>query len=640
MLSLPIISCPCLTYIRTATSIALAAVLITPLSRAQSAVSSPGLQVNARIFTSGNGTLMYEVNSKDHQLIEPSPFGVRYDGMDLGVSVVLGVAKRSAVHEQYAAMGAKAVSLSDSNIITIPAKSHGVSFTIEARAFDDGFAWRIIIPGNGPHHIEGEDSSWTLPSHSKIWFGERNNSWKLKSYAGEWRSTDIESLPHISSEGPVQATPLVVELPTGGYLLLTEASLADYSGMRLRAVGERRVVADFTEGIKGFDVDGNVTTPWRVTFADHTLNDLVNSNILQNLNPPPDTNLFANQSYIHAGKSVWRFWSRQTGSPSQEREFIDYAARLEFQYSLVDDGWDDWPNRWDNMKFLCDYAKQKGVAIFAWKDAKYIDSLSDNWAQLRDFLDHAKAAGLAGVKIDFINGESKEKVDFERAVLTFAAQRQLMVDFHGIQKPTGEERTFPNAISREGIRGLELNRMSEGPIPPGHNAALPFTRLAVGSGDYTPLSYTWPGNTTWAHQLATVVAFTSPFLTIAEDPEVLLNDPATRPGLDVLKAIPSVWDQTVVLRDSAIGELAIIARRSGKTWFLAALNGKDTPVDLRNLALSFLGEDEYDAILITSPERRSLNRSSQTLRSKSRLDVHLGGGDGLVVWLRPKRADL
>jgi alpha-glucosidase len=124
-------------------------------------------------------------------------------------------------------------------------------------------------------------------------------------------------------------------------------------------------------------------------------------------------------------------------------------------------------------------------------------------------------------------------------------------------------------------------------------------------------------------------------MTIAEDPEVLLIDPATRPGLDVLKAIPAVWDETVVLPVSRIGELSIIARRTGTTWFLSVLNGKDTPVDLKALDLSFLGSGHYDAVIITSPERRSLGRREEKdFTAKSVLAPHMSGGDGVLVWLR------
>jgi alpha-glucosidase len=138
--------------------------------------------------------------------------------------------------------------------------------------------------------------------------------------------------------------------------------------------------------------------------------------------------------------------------------------------------------------------------------------------------------------------------------------------------------------------------MGEGPIPAQHNAALPFTRFVVGHGDYTPLGFTAPGPTTWAHQLATVVIFLSPLQVIAEDPEFLLKDLRVKPALSVIKAIPSVWDKTIVLDGSRIGELAAFARRSGKTWFVGILNGGNERTFQLNL--NFLNSGEYRTTII------------------------------------------
>src|SRR6202012_2936146 len=131
----------------------------------------------------------------------------------------------------------------------------------------------------------------------------------------------------------------------------------------------------------------------------------------------------------------------------------------------------------------------------------------------------------------------------------------------------------------EAIRGIELNKMAEGPITASHNAALPFTRFVVGPADYTPLSLTWPGETTWTHQVATTVLFTSPFLTIAEDPQFLLENKDVEPALGLIESIPSVWDETRVLPRSAVGHLVLIARRKGRVWYIAGINGSE-PVNL------------------------------------------------------------
>jgi alpha-glucosidase len=166
---------------------------------------------------------------------------------------------------------------------------------------------------------------------------------------------------------------------------------------------------------------------------------------------------------------------------------------------------------------------------------------------------------------------------------------------------------------------------------------LPFTRYVVGHGDYTPLAYSKPGATTWAHQLATVVQGTSPLLVIAEHPDMLLKNPETQPALDVLKAMPAAWDETRVLAPSKIGELAVIARRSGETWFLAALNGDKARV-VPASELSFLQSGRsYSVVGITSPTRHQLKRQELSgVTTASRVPIELSPGDGVVWWFRPE----
>ena len=204
-----------------------------------------------------------------------------------------------------------------------------------------------------------------------------------------------------------------------------------------------------------------------------------------------------------------------------------------------------------------------------------------------------------------------------------------MVDFHGIQKPSGEERTYPNGLTREGVRGIELNHMAEGPIPASHNAALPFTRMAVGPADYTPLLLTWPGDTTWTHQLATAVLLSAPILCIAEDPELLLKSPDTAAVLPIVRALPAVWDETIVLPGSSIGGVAAMARRKGSTWFLAAINGGTQPAPLPALPAN-LDPSRYRATVVTSPAKRAFATSSRWPVSSA-----LKPGDGVVAIFEP-----
>ena len=617
--------------------------IISPSLAPDVVVTSPDGTLSGTIFADNSSGLSYQVSWNGHPVGGPGHIGLRLESPnqttphEIGLHPTFGDISRDQIDEQYPFHGAKATAQNKANILTISVREANASpYKIEARAYDNGFAWRILLPESAsPVQVLEETSIWTLPQ-GEVWFGERNNNWKLKSYAGEFRHTAVDNLPSISQQGPIQTAPLVVELPHGdGFELVTEANLANYSGMRLRAIGNRKLQVDFTEGSKGFEINGALTTPWRVTMLCRDLGCLVNNTLTENLNPPPDPILFRDTSYIHEGRFVWRYMSRETGTPAQEAEFVDFAAALGYEYTLVDDGWKTWETPWQSMKELVQYSRSKKVGVFAWKDSNEISDPSGDFAKARDFLDRAADAGLAGVKIDFINGESKKQIDFERRVLALGAERKLMIDFHGLQKPTGEERTFPNAMSREAVRGIELNRMPEGPLPASHNAALPFTRFAVGPADYTPVNLQWPGETTWSHQLATAILLSSPWLVIAEDPEFLLKNPDAAPALEVLKELSTSWDETIVMDGSQIGGLVGMARRKGSVWFLAIINGSSTPSALPILPAK-INLTNFEGIALSSPERRSFALAKYTDVAVWDPNRKLQPGDGLVVVLKPR----
>jgi alpha-glucosidase len=615
---------------------------ISPSFTSNTVVTSPDGTLSAAIFADNSFGLSYQVSWDGHLVGGPGHIGLRLESAnqttphEIGVRPIFVAISRDHIDEQYPFHGAKAIAQNKANILTITVhEANAAPFKIEARAYDDGFAWRILLPDSGSTlQVLEETSTWILPQ-GEAWFGERNNDWKLKSYAGELRHAPIDNLPSVSEQGPMQTAPLVVELPhSEGFELVTEANLANYSGMRLRAIGDRKLQVNFTEGTKGFAIVGAVTTPWRVTMLCRDLDCLVNNTLTENLSPPPDAKLFHDTSYIHEGRLVWRYMSRETGTPSQEAEFVDFAAALGYEYTLVDDGWKTWETPWSSMKELVRYSRSKRVGVFAWKDSNEISDPTGDFAKARDFLDQAVDAGLAGVKIDFINGESKEQIDFERRVHTLGAERRLMIDFHGLQKPTGEERTFPNGMSREAVRGIELNRMAEGPLPPSHNAALPFTRFAVGPADYTPVNLQWPGATTWSHQLATAILLSSPWLVIAEDPEFLLKNPDAAPALEVFKELPTSWDETIVLNNSQIGGLVGMARRKGSVWFMAIINGSLIPSALPILPAK-INLKNFEGIAISSPEKRSFALTKYTDATVWDPNQRLQPGDGLVVVLKP-----
>ena len=467
--------------------------------------------------------------------------------------------------------------------LTMPQATHRT----KVRVFNNALAFRYEGTNRQRVKMNGELSSWKLPEETTVWYFERKNEWKLKSYAGLWEQCSLKELAN-QSWGAIQGAPLIFRFPSGEYGYLSEAALENYSGLRLKADQQANLLADFTEGKQGFEVPASFQSPWRILFIDKDLNALVNQSVIRSLSPQPDPSLYADTKYIVPGKCAWRWFGRGTGTPEQEREMIEAASALNFTYSLVDDGWKQWPSCWERAKELVAFGKKKGVKLLFWQHSRPLREPSQDYLPMRLFLDSIASIGAAGVKVDFMDSEAKPLIDFEIKLLKECAKRSLVVNFHGCHNPGGESYTYPNELTREGIRGLELNKMREGYIPAYHNAALPFTRFVVGHGDYTPLSFMVPGTTTWAHQLATLVCFTSPLQTIAEDPLLLLNEPQIQSATEWIRQVPTVWDETQVLTQSEIGKLAVLARRKGNDWYIGILNGtkekQNLSIDLNRFA--------------------------------------------------------
>lgn len=616
--------------------------LFLPLPLDAVTVCAPSGLLTAVFELTDQQDLAYSLTAGDQPVVISSPLGITIDGQSLGKNVRLGNATIEAVQydftiparpQQYKARGTK---------LTLPilARTGEVQFILQAQLFDDGLAFRYVVPGQGVRRVQCELTAFTLPADSQIWFAERDNAWKLKTHAGEWVCAKLEAMPSVSSQGPVQGLPLVVELPDdGGYVVVSEAALFCYSGLRLEAIGNGRFAANFTEK-DGFDLQNTIVTPWRVLQFSQVLNGLVNSHLVARLCRECDPVLFEDTTYIRPGRSVWRWWSKGTGTPADELALVQQAAKLGFEYTTIDDGWENWTNAWSSLTDICDFAQTQDVGVFVWK---HIDELSDpanDYRNMRAFFVDARNAGVAGVKLDFFNGESLREVMLIEKVMQHAAEQQLLVNLHGVGKSTGEYRTYPNALTREGVRGLELNRMKEGPITPSHNAALRFTRFVVGPADYTPLTLQTVrmGQTTLAHQLATLVCFDSPLLTIAEHPEniLALNDDRVR---TLIEEVPAVWEETLVLPESKIGRLAVMARRHGDDWFIAGINGGSAAN--YQLDLAFLPPGKRHALVVTdrSSESYHANVKVQDVSSHTRTSVVLAKGGGFVIWLSPAVAE-
>jgi alpha-glucosidase len=594
-------------------------------------VTSPDGTIQFHVtFNSG---IHYEVGLKNKTVIEPSRMVFSLNGTELTADVTNGEPKTYHINETYPWRGAHSTAVNNCNGAVIPLKSGAMEYRLEIRAFNDGVAYRFIAPGEaGQCRVPDEASTFSIPDGSRVWYHD---------LAGHYEGQHTNNLVGEISKGQWAAPPMTFELPEhGGYASITEADLVNYSGMGLQASGPgeftlmlankqppshpfvmRYTKEDVARLSQPASVSGTVTTPWRVVMMGTNLNTLVNSDILPNLCPPPDAKLFPQglkTDWLKPGRAVWKYLDGGDSSLDGTKEFCRLAGELGFQYNVIEGYWGRWSDA--EITNLVAYANQHGVRLLVWKHSRMLRTPEAR----EEFFKRLHDLGMAGAKIDFFDNEHKEMIDLYQALLESAAKYHLLVNFHGSDKPTGMMRTWPNEITREAVRGMESSRLEDRAT---HETTLPFTRMLAGPADYSVVYFgARKQNTTWAHQIATAAIFSQPVLTYAANPSnILIN-----PGVEMIKSIPPVWDETIVLPPSEIGKLAVYARRSGDTWFLAVIAGVDA--QSIQVPLNFLGQGVYQSQLIRdSGEGADAEQIERpTVRREDALTVNLRSGGGFI----------
>ncbi len=637
---------------------------VTALSASSFHISSPDGRISANIITDNvDSSLKWSVTFNGQTICEPSLIGIEIDGVDLSRDIVSREIYNELSIDSYKLHCSSSTIETEWREIVIEALSGSDSlrFFVEMRCYDGGIAYRLRVPGDGIRRVSGEHAEFRLPQYGTAWFGERNSTWKLMTYAGEFTHAPMKDLNKVSQQGPVQTMPLLCQVSDSLFVMIAEAALFNYSGMRLNALPTGEIVSDFTEQ-DGFDVNGEILTPWRVLIIEENLTDLVNSHLIYDLAPAPDERLFADCSWIRPGRSVWSWWSNIDGrfmDEKAEQEMVDVAEKLGFEYTTLDEGWEDVSDKWTFVRNIVEYGSAKGVGVILWRHSDRLINSDDDYRDMATFMDSVAAVGAKGLKIDFMNGEDKCRIDFTTRALQLAAERRLIINFHGCQKPTGEIRTYPNELTREAVRGLELNRitadynrrMAENGckvnvgthhvvggenqcIPASHNVVLPLTRGILGPSDYTPIGFSMPGNTTWAHQLASAYCISSSLMTMAENPFYLFRESGLCEVLPFIRAMPVIWDETIVLPATVIGEALVMARRCGEVWYVAGMtvDGGDAIVGLDFLddGSEYSGEWIKDA---SAGGQCGVVAGNAVFRSDDKFGVEMNPAGGFVLKL-------
>lgn len=640
--------------------LALASLLIASLTGANFqepesySVSSPDGSVSVTV-TAGR-ELSYSVTWRGRVLVAPSPISLRLgDGTHLGGAArPLDVQRRTVDQVMQPVVMEKFSSIRDHfNELSIQFDG---DWALEVRAYDDGVAYRFRTSRSGEMVVADELFTLVAEGDPTVWL-HTEDSFLTHSERLYWQ-LPVKQVP----PDTFASLPALIAYPDGPKLAVTEADLRDYPGLYLKGTSSDTLQGLFPayplieEQIRDRTVtveeradyiartSGDRTFPWRVMVIADEDGDLIESTMVFRLAAPLE---IADPSWIRPGKVAWDWWNALNAygvdfvaglNTETYRYYIDFAAAHGIEYVILDEGWSDPADLWQlnpdiDIEELLAYSRERGVGLILWVVWKTLDD------RFEEAMDRFAQWGIAGIKVDFMQRDDQPMVNYYWKVARAAAQRQLLVDFHGAYKPTGLRRAYPNVLTREGVRGLEWVKWSEYPTPE-HNVTIPFIRMLAGPIDYTPGAminaqesqfhpvFDRPMSMgTRAHQLAMYVVYESPLQMLADSPSNYLREEEC---LAFIADVPTTWHETQVLT-AKVGDWVALARRYEEIWYVGAMTDW-TPRQLE-IDLSFLGQGEWSAVIFedgVNAERTASDyrRTERVVRAGDVIDAHLAPGGG------------
>lgn len=487
---------------------------------------------------------------------------------------------------------------------------------VEIRAYNEGVALRYFFPENvkGTYYrIMTENTSFTFPEGTKAW----HHSWAQAPY-------NLLSLNNWPDESE---RPLTLELADGRFVCLAEAQMVDYARGKFK-VNKEKPNTIVTSMYTPADLISPFTTPWRVIMAADKAGELVEHNdLLLNLNSPSK---ITDTGWLKPGKII----RVMTQTTKDAYENIDFAAKRGLQYILFDWKWYGPAFSFSSdatkvaipdfdLPAIIKYGKEKGIGVWLYVNQQALLAQSDslfrvyhNW-------------GVKGVKFGFVQVGSHRWTTWIQDMFQKAAEHKIMLNIHDDWRQTGEQRTWPNLMTAEGIRGNE--EMPDAT----HNTILPFTRFIAGAADYTICYYDKRIKTTHAHQLALAAIYYSPIQTLFwyDKPSMSNNEPE----LEFWNKIPTSWDETKVLQGRP-GEFVSTVRRKGEEWFLGTItNNSSRTVQLK---FDFLPKGKkYVAKTYSDDEtvatQTKVKVETKNITSETVLTVQLNASGGQAIWIAP-----
>lgn len=613
-------------------------------------ITSPDGRIAIRIEDDAS---RFTVSRGGKELIAPSPLGLELDGAaDFGP---LALQRRDdvKVDRSIPLVATKAAVARDHyRGATLVFREHAGAnrqLLIDVRAYNDGVAFRYRIEGSAPVRLRGERTAFVPAGDPECLVSVADGAHEVP-----FDSVKVSQL----RAGQAYDVPVVCSAASAGSAYaITQAGLAGYTGASLVPEGGAlrvRLSAPPKRPVPAVESQAGLTTAWRALMIGNRAGDLISSQLIGNLNPPPAGDF----SWVRPGKAAWDWWSGplagMTPDMASYKRFIDFAAASGFPYYLIDAGWASGPagccdaNPATDITRAADgidipelvrYADGKGVGLLLWAHWEHVAPRMD------EVLDTYSRWGIKGIKVDFMNRDDQEIVAFYHRIAEATAKRHLLLDLHGAYVPAGLQRTYPNFITQEGVMGAEWNKMNDR-ITPHHNLMIPYTRMLAGPIDYTPGGFhngtpatfkvrevNPATQTTRGQALAMYVVYDSPLQMVSGAPESY-RDAA---GFDFIRRVPTAWDETRFLSGTP-GSDIVLARRQGKSWYLGAMTaGEGGRVE--NVPLRFLPAGRYLAtVWEDGATPNELRRTEREVKPGDVLPLRLATAGGAAVILEPINA--
>ncbi len=604
----------------------LAVLMLTACRPAHSLTSPEGvLEVSFRLAQ--GGTPEYKVMRRGAPLLSWSAMGLRLTDCDLSTGFSLLSCDTASFDETWQTVWGEERFIRNRYTQLTAHLRHdsGIEMDIVFRAFDDGVAFRYVFPNNTDSMVVLEEmTAYTFAREPQAW----SIPWRTEYYEALWTRCPI-------SKKDTTCSPVTLELAEGGYAFLHEAALTDYPAENFYYTGRtvRTFLTPWQNGVAAYEY-GVWQTPWRMLVVADDLPALVASRVMLNLNDPcriEDTSWIRPMKFIgiwwgmHLKTMTWSQGPLHGATTANMKRYIDFAADNGFGGVLAE-GWNEGWGAWDgttpgarfsfvrpysdyDIDYLARYAHKRGVEIVFHHEtqgnaAQYEAELDTAYAYIERYGMHSVKTGYVSPIITTVDGKqynrSQAGVRHYRRVIETAAAHHVGVDNHEPVMPTGLQRTYPNLMTQEGIRGQEWNAWSaDGGSPASHVCTLPFTRMLAGPADYTPGVFNFDNpvqpntrvHATLANQLGLFVVLYSPLQMACDLPENYQKHPE---AFQFIKDVPCDWEQSRLLQ-AEIGKYVVMARqeRGSKDWYVGAAND-DTPRTL-DIDWSFLPEGEYTA---------------------------------------------